>query len=90
MARGNNTGFHCPHCGAPAAWDVDQCEACGYRSPADQGWVREARRKERAESARGCLGSSLDFFVIDGLVELGALLVRGLFALARAIWAVLT
>jgi hypothetical protein len=90
MVIGNNTGFRCPQCGAAAAWTVDHCDACGYRTGASRVWEAEERKAKREDQAQGCLGAFVDVLWINGTVELAALLGRGVIALLRAVVSVLT
>ncbi len=88
MVIGRDTGFRCPHCGAVATWEVDECDACGYRTEASRGWEREAKLEERREIRRGCLWMSFDALWIHGVVEIAALLGRGIWVVLRGIWSI--
>jgi len=91
MVLGNNTGFRCPNCGAAHVWEVDDCDACGYRSEASRGWERERKAQARRDDANGCLwGSWCDIWLIGDLLEGLIWVGRGIVVAVRAVVSALT
>lgn len=90
MVLGRQTGFRCPQCGGASTWDVDECDACGFRSEASRGWERERRRQARKDEAHGCLWGWWDLFWIEGVWYLVVWTGRLVAVAVRAVWSIWT
>lgn len=75
MIIGRNTGFRCPNCGAASPWEVDECDACGYRTEAMRVWDRDA--KHDAEGY-GCSNAMLHGICLGILVSLLSYVIHGI------------